>query len=139
MSLLRRNSDTLHQRYQDAGFGTELKARLLIRICLAGILVLAVSSLVPRFLETGILKHTFNWNSLIIPAVGIFILAGCIYLLRRGAFQAAGHTMTLGTMLVFWGILFTGADDIFRRFNTIIFLPAILATLPLTMRHYRFS
>jgi PAS domain S-box-containing protein len=139
MSLLRRITDTLHDRYQSAGFGTELKARLLIRICGAGIIVLLLSSLAPRFLETGILKSTFNWSSLIIPAVGITILAGCIVLLRRGFFQPAGHIMTLGTMLVFWGILFTGADDIFRRFNTLIFLPAILATLPLTMRHYRFS
>lgn len=125
--------DRLTSRYPDSAYVIRLKAQFLLRVCLAGLIILPAAALYTAYVHINNPSYGYavNLNSLA-PLIAAFIAFLFITLLLiRGRYTVAAHCFFIVSICLILGIMYIDKSNPVGRLDTVAVLIAILSMSPL--------
>ncbi len=125
--------DRLTSRYSDSAYVIKLKAQFLLRVCLAGLVIIPTGILYTAYvhLNNPVYGYTVNLTG-IAPLIAAFVSFVFITLLLvRGHYAVAAHGFFIVSISLILGIMFIDKSNPIGRLDTIVVLIAILSMSPL--------
>lgn len=128
--------DRLLARYRDSDYIIKLKARFLLRVSIAAIIVFPF--IIAYNIYLSLTKAAFGY-SIYWPIIAPLLIVYSIYMLvilliARGRFAPAGHLFFIASQFLIWSIVIIDKSGPVERLDTITILFAILAMSPLIIK-----
>lgn len=120
------------KKYSDSDYEKKLKVKFAYKLCIAMML-----TMIPIIVYTiFIFKHYTDGMSVNSFLVGaeitlILIFAVCFLLIVKGYFLLSSHLLFLSTFTVFWTVMLLDRSTMIIRLDTISYLLAVIALLPI--------
>ncbi len=130
--------DRLTNRYPDSAYVIKLKAQFLLRVCLAGLVIIPAGILYTGYvhLNNPAYGYTINLDS-IAPLIAAFIAFVFITLLLvRGRYAVAAHGFFIVSISLILGIMLIDKSSPIGRLDTVVVLIAILSMSPLVINRH---
>ncbi len=127
--------ERLLDRYRDSDHIIKLKARFLLRVCIAAVVIIPFIIAYNMYLTftKAVYGHAIYWP-IIAPLVFIFfVYLSVIFLIAIGRFSIGAHLFFLATQLLMWSIIIVDKSGPLERLDTIVVLIAILSMSPLVI------
>ncbi|MGA2973760.1 MAG: ATP-binding protein [Spirochaetia bacterium] len=125
--------DTMLARYQDADMSVGLRARYIRNLCFAALVVVPLAGVYSSYLQLHSAAHGYSINLInLLLIVAIFIgVASTLALIIRGHLNAGSHLLLSAMFVAVWVLIFTDRSEPLSRLDTIAFIFALLASMPL--------
>jgi PAS domain S-box-containing protein len=124
--------------YDNSDYSIQQKARFVYYLTLAmtGLLVLLITASVCQQLlnSTG---GTLYFPVLSAMVLILLFVIVCHFLLIRGYYSLSVHLLLISTMSITWFGMWIDRGDVLSRFDTIVFILALLTVLPLLVKSYK--
>ena len=121
-----RLSEWALRRYPEGDHVTRLKARILLYVAAALLVVLPLFIALTVALNLGSveMRSHVNWPVIGVMGGGCLGLVGVVWLLQRGRFAAAGHGFMNLALAVVWGVILTDRSSGITRLDTVFDISA---------------
>jgi two-component sensor histidine kinase len=127
-------------RYRDADYIIQLKARFLLRICIAGIII------IPLFIaytaSLNLHSPVYNYSisiPVLAPIIALFVFVIIItIILIHGYYTAAAHLMFFIVQAAIWTVVLNDRSTQVGRLDTFMILIAFLSMSPLVFNRFSF-
>lgn len=123
-------------RYHDSDYIIQLKSQFMLRVCIAGIVIIPPITIYNIYLSITkeVFGHAIYWP-IIVPLLFIFfiyLIAGLLII--KGRFSLGAHLFFIASQVLIWSIILLDKSGPIERLDTIAILIAILAMSPLIIK-----
>jgi PAS domain S-box-containing protein len=122
--------------YDDKDFGLKARVSFFYNV----MIIMAVGMLLTLIYTAIIQLVGPDFGYLFLPVlipeiITLSLILFCLYLLIRGKFRSSTHLLIITSMLSIWTIMFLDKSNLLTRFDTIVYVFAIMSMTPLTLKH----
>ena len=129
------NLPKILKAYNESDFGLQVKATFFYKVIIVMIICMMAVIIYTAVIQFQNPEYGQLYLPVILPEILIFVLnILCLLILIRGYFWFSTHLLLLSTLFVVWAIMFLDNARDITRFDTVVYVFAIMSILPLMIR-----
>ncbi len=131
--------DKLLKQYEKADFVLQMKARFLFALCVTLLTIILIVSVYSNYVTMQFQANRVNEQILFSQVLTLVVVLFGFFLLLRGHFALAAHTVFIASMLVVWVTIIVDQVAVFARLDTVALVLGLMSMLPLVVSHHKYA
>jgi PAS domain S-box-containing protein len=125
----------LLRKYDREGFIEQQRIKFTYYLCLVLIVFVGFLILNRMFFHPVTIRNDPSHIKILLPQIFLFLsVIVCFIILLKGYYNAAASLIPPILMITMWAVMFMSRDTILTRFDTIVYIFAVLSIIPLLVK-----